>query len=66
MISKSSQDSVSPRTKRHSMVDDMMMKHNGNSFKADMRTFSTILPKLTKVRSNISENIEEFDPVTAH
>ena len=48
------------------MVDDMMMKHNGNSFKADMRTFSTILPKLTKVRSNISENIEEFDPVTAH
>jgi len=46
------------------MVDDMMMKHN--SFKADMRTFSTILPKMTKVRSNISEIMEEFDPVAAH
>ena len=64
MFSKSSQDSVSPRTNRHSMVDDMMMKHN--SFKADMRTFSTILPKMTKVRSNISEIMEEFDPVAAH
>ena len=63
MFSKSFQDSVSPRTKRHSIVDDMMMKHNS---KADMRTFSTILPKLTKVRSNVSEEKEQFDPVTAH
>ena len=27
---------------------------------------STFLPKFTKVRSNMSENKEEFDPVTAH
>ena len=27
---------------------------------------SPFLPKLAKVRSNISENKEEFDPVTAH
>ena len=37
------------------------------SFNTGLRhNVSTVPPKLTKVRSNMSDNKEEFDPVTAH
>ena len=46
------------------LMDDMMMN---KSFNTGLRhNVSTILPKLTKVRSNVSENKEDFDPITAH
>ena len=43
-----------------------MMCNDSFNKTALRQNVSPFLPKLAKVRSNISENKEEFDPVTAH